>query len=396
MGEGIAINSGAISNTIGGTSAGAAQVHDYNSGNGITVGTDPGDTAATGNTILGNVLFENQGIGIDLGNEGPTVNDSAGHAGPNHFQNYPVVTAYNSSTMTVSGTFHEDGEIGKALRIEFFAGTPSILQGNTYVGSTNVTTDGNGDASFTDVALSNVPPGTDLGLTATATATSAGDTSELSPVFVVTTTTTTLQASPSPFKSGQPINLLATVAVPTGGNPSGSVEFKDETMSFGSAPVVDGQASKSITLPEGQYNITAIYTSDNSLPGSSSDPLPLTVNAADADTTSISATPAFTPAREHEGLLFTGTVSNTSGTVVPSGDVQLVTSGASPTLLGSGTLVNGGFSITINGLAQGLYGIDANYLPASSSFTTSTTHIPWRSPPRPPSRSRPRPPRRRE
>ena len=215
-------------------------------------------------------------LGIDLGNEGPTVNDSAGHAGPNHFQNYPVVTAYNSSTMTVSGTFHEDGEIGKRAADRVLR-RDSLYSSGQHVRRLDERHDGRqrGRELHRRRPLERAPRHRP-GVNRHGDGHDAGDTSELSPVFVVTTTTTTLQASPSPFKSGQPINLLATVAVPTGGNPSGSVEFKDETMSFGSAPVVDGQASKSITLPEGQYNITAIYTSDNSLPGSSSDPLPLT------------------------------------------------------------------------------------------------------------------------
>ena len=50
-------------------------------------------TAGTGNEIRLNSIFSNTGLGIDLGGDGVTLNNSAPHTGPNDYQNFPVITA---------------------------------------------------------------------------------------------------------------------------------------------------------------------------------------------------------------------------------------------------------------------------------------------------------------
>ena len=80
-------NIGASNNTIGGTSAGAGNLIAYNGGAGVDV------LAGTGNAILDNVIYGNKGIGIDLGSDGVTLNDSKGHTGPNNYQDFPIFSA---------------------------------------------------------------------------------------------------------------------------------------------------------------------------------------------------------------------------------------------------------------------------------------------------------------
>jgi len=41
------------------------------------------------NTIRLNSIFNNGALGIDLGDNGPTANDSLPHTGPNNYQNFP-------------------------------------------------------------------------------------------------------------------------------------------------------------------------------------------------------------------------------------------------------------------------------------------------------------------
>ncbi|HXI51901.1 MAG TPA: right-handed parallel beta-helix repeat-containing protein, partial [Candidatus Saccharimonadales bacterium] len=83
----------ASGNLIGGLSAGAANVVAGNRSNGVTVI----NTNLSGDAILGNSIFANIGLGIDLGNDGPTPNDpNDADAGPNGRQNYPVTNSAES------------------------------------------------------------------------------------------------------------------------------------------------------------------------------------------------------------------------------------------------------------------------------------------------------------
>jgi hypothetical protein len=174
--DGVAIDSGAFGNTIGGTESGAGNLIAFNAGNGVTVGNGATDDAA-GNAILGNSIHGNGGIGIDLGNDGPTANTPGGpHDGPNELQNTPVLgTVLSDSTSTVIR-----GSINSApdttYRVEFF-GNSAGSQGQTFLGFLNVTTDDRGHAQFTFDATTRVTPGSVV----TATATDpAGNTSEFS------------------------------------------------------------------------------------------------------------------------------------------------------------------------------------------------------------------------
>src|SRR6185369_17935257 len=98
--QGIAVND-AVGNTIGGTQSGAGNKIAFNNGPGLTILT------GTGNTIRGNSIFSNNGLGIDLGSNGVTPNDGTdGDTGPNFLQNFPIVTGVSSSgsSMTIQGT----------------------------------------------------------------------------------------------------------------------------------------------------------------------------------------------------------------------------------------------------------------------------------------------------
>ena len=65
----------------------------FNLGNGVTVGLSLFD-AAIDNGILGNSIFSNAKLGIDLADNGSTPNSAGGpHTGPNDLQNKPVLTS---------------------------------------------------------------------------------------------------------------------------------------------------------------------------------------------------------------------------------------------------------------------------------------------------------------
>ena len=147
----------------------------FNGGDGITV------LGGAGNRFAGNSIDLNGHLGIDLGDDGVTANDSAdADAGPNNRQNYPVLTAVTAgSATTVTGTFNSTP--ARTFRIEFFhspAADPSGFgEGRTFLGFINLVTDAAGNAVMT-ATFPPVPTGSVV--TATATDLTTLDTSELS------------------------------------------------------------------------------------------------------------------------------------------------------------------------------------------------------------------------
>ena len=114
---------GAANNTIGGTAAGAGNTIAFNGGDGVFVET------GTGNTVLGNSIFSNTGLGIDLGADGVTANDAGdGDTGPNNLQNFPLVTFATSGSIIIQGTLNSAAST--QFRLEFFSNTSCDPSGN--------------------------------------------------------------------------------------------------------------------------------------------------------------------------------------------------------------------------------------------------------------------------
>jgi hypothetical protein len=185
---GVVIQDGASDNTIGGTATGAGNTIADNSGAGVIVGQNAAD-GASGDAILGNTIFANGKLGIDLADDGVTLNDSSGHAGPNLFQDFPVLTSAISSPTgtTVTGTVH--GPANSMLRVELFsspAADPSGYgQGQTFLGAVGgVATDANGDGTFTFNTLQSVGQGVAISATATDANNNTSEFSQDLPVVV--------------------------------------------------------------------------------------------------------------------------------------------------------------------------------------------------------------------
>ena len=176
-GDGVEVFNSASGNSIGGTVTGAGNVIADNA-TGVVIGSSLTDTAIH-NAILGNSIYGNTKLGIDLGDDGVTPNDSKGHSGPNLLQDFPVITqAYTgSSTTTITGTV--SGPANSTLRVELFsnpAADPSGYgQGKVFLGYVMVTTGAGGGGSFTFSPSSSVAVGQFISATATDV---NGDTSE--------------------------------------------------------------------------------------------------------------------------------------------------------------------------------------------------------------------------
>lgn len=132
--------------------------------------------SSTGNMLRQNSIYDNGGLGIDLGGDGVTQNDSGDPDFANNYQNFPVI---NNVTTTINGNLNSFPS--RTYRLEFFssitADATGYGEGRTFLTSLNVTTDGSGNASF---SVANPQP---LGsyISATATDLTTNDTSEFSP-----------------------------------------------------------------------------------------------------------------------------------------------------------------------------------------------------------------------
>jgi parallel beta-helix repeat protein len=143
--------------------------------------------SATGNAILRNTIFNNSGLGIDLGDAGVTPNDKNKDTdtGANKLQNFPELTI-----ATVGGSRRIAGMLKSAAStvfiLEFYAAGPNLDdtdpsfhgEGALFLNTVGVTTNASGVAFF-DVPLPAGPVTAGHYITATATDTN-GNTSEFS------------------------------------------------------------------------------------------------------------------------------------------------------------------------------------------------------------------------
>ncbi len=180
--NGVAVESGAYGNLIGGAGGGEGNRIVDSGWDGVTVGD------GSGNTILGNEIVSSGDVGIDLDNDGVTANDADDlDSGSNDLLNFPVITSAVETSGTVAVGFDLDVPAGD-YRIEFFtnqaANPTGYGEGETYVATYDVVGHPGGTASYTTSYAGSAG----LLLTATTTAgtsTPYGSTSEFSAVVPV-------------------------------------------------------------------------------------------------------------------------------------------------------------------------------------------------------------------
>ena len=191
----------ASDSAIGGMASGEGNIIAFNDGAGVQVHSN------TRNGVLGNAIFSNAGLGIDLGGDGVTPNDAGdGDTGANNLQNFPVLTSAvtGGGTITIGGTL--DSAASTAFRVELFANTacdPSGHgEGETFLGAATATTDAGGIATFSVGLTKAVAAGQSI----TATATDPNNnTSEFSACV------TAVAAPPVPGVSGPASAALAAL-----------------------------------------------------------------------------------------------------------------------------------------------------------------------------------------
>ena len=174
-------------NTIGGIATEEANTIAHNGSHGIYM-SDMGFFTSRRNPILSNSLYDNGGLGIDLYPEGTTSNDTGdADSGANDLQNYPVLSGVSTDESSFARAHGSLNSLASTtFRLQFFYSDtcdPSGYgEGQYLFGDTLVTTDGSGDVSFSFDFAAAVPESAFI--TATATDTTLGNTSEFSQAIV--------------------------------------------------------------------------------------------------------------------------------------------------------------------------------------------------------------------
>ncbi len=232
------------------------------------------------NDILVNRIYNNSGLGIDLNDDGVTANDLGdADLGANDNANYPTVTSaeVNGTSITISGTLNTNSN--RSATLHFYANAiadPSGHgEGEIYIGSYDVVTDGSGNASF-ETTFNGISFSAGYYITATST-TSAG-TSEYSSQYLSTLRRTIVNTN-SDIIDGDTTSLDTLRATPGADgliSLAEAITAANNTTNNGAADVIhfDLSGSNIITLTQNLPVITeAIYIDGSSDPNFISSPI---------------------------------------------------------------------------------------------------------------------------
>lgn len=120
----------------------------YNHNSGVVV------TSGLSNSVYLNSIYSNSQYGIDLGNNGITLNDAMdSDSGADGLQNFPALTSATAATKTIAGKVTTTPQTYVTL---YFYATPQCDangygEGKKYLGSASVHTNNNGTAKFSAV-----------------------------------------------------------------------------------------------------------------------------------------------------------------------------------------------------------------------------------------------------
>lgn len=257
-------------------------------------------------------------------------------------------SSLNPSTVNQSVTF-------TATVSNNATGTITFLDGSASLGNVTVAS---GSATLSTSALTAGPH--------TITASYGGDTNDGTATSApLTQTVNKLDPSlPPPTVSSPTITLggseTITEAVPTG--VSGPVTFTEGGTAIGTAPVVSGVATITVTtLPVGTDPITASTPGDTINNPATSPATTVTVNKV---TPTIAVSSSLNPSASNQPVTFTATA--------PTGATGTVTFLDGSTPLGTSTLTNGQASITVPTLTAGSHTITASYL-GDTTYSAATS-----------------------
>ena len=126
---------GSSNNTVGGPAELDGNIVAHNTSDGVTI--SPG---STGNSVLSNSTYQNSGLGIEIGYDGSTPNDTGdADSGANNLQNSPeIVQAQIYSSGYVRVVYEVDSAPGNSaypLLVQFFKADADGQEGKTLLAS---------------------------------------------------------------------------------------------------------------------------------------------------------------------------------------------------------------------------------------------------------------------
>ena len=343
---------------------------------------------SAGVAILGNSIYGNTGLGIDLGGDGVTANNGTINASlPNYGMDFPVIVyaRLNGTSLTVNGyvgSVPNQSTFANA-RVEFFQSdnSPSGYgQGRRYLGC--LTTDANGNFNGT-LTVSGIAKGDKI--TATATDTS-NNTSEFGPNILTAGITVTPTSGLITTEAGGTAQFTVVLD---------SQPTADVTIGISSNDITEGTVSaSSLTFTPANWNeaqtvtVTGVDDLINdgdiaySIITAAATSADLNYNGLDASNvslTNIDNETSIIVTKDHpagstygQAITFTSTVSASSGAGTPTGAVQFQID--SQNLGAEVTLQSGIASITVSSLSAGSHIVMANYISDNTpTFQNSQT-----------------------
>jgi hypothetical protein len=188
-------------------------------------------------------------------------------------------------------------------------------------------------------------------------------------------TTTTVTSSVNPSSWHQTVTFTATVHGAFGGEPTGTVTFKNGATALGTGALnASGVATLTTTaLNVGVHSITVAYPGDTDFTTSTSSPLAQTVNKAATTTTLVSSA---NPSNPGQAVTFTATIKPAFGGVATGGTVSFKDGS---TIIGTGTVSAANkATFTTSKLAAGTHLVTAVYQASTnlkSSFSTAVKQV---------------------
>lgn len=213
------------------------------------------------NSVLSNSISNNAGLGIDIGTDGVTPNDSGDtDTGANNLQNFPLLTQAVSSGGNTTVTGSLNSLPNTSFTLDFFHSVSCDAsangEGEIFLGSTNVTTDGSGNASVNATFPILVANGRSISATSTDP---NGNTSEFSNCVSVGGGS----LFSDDFSDGNASDWTFTKGTWTVTNETltGTVDKKGDAVSpdFGSCSICTFQANLGIQTPGGRVSLIGWY-----------------------------------------------------------------------------------------------------------------------------------------
>ena len=280
----------------------------------------------------------------------------------------PGQTVTYTATVTTGGVPEDNGSV------EFFDATTK-----TYLGTSGLS---NGTAALAVTLNQRLTVGDTIVATYLPTTGALAPSSGQITQAVLAATTTTLSGPSSTPVYGEQVSFTFTVTdtTPSGGTPTGTVEFYDGSTDLGPGTVLSGSGStvtssfNTSKLTAGTHNITAVYTPSGPFQ-TGTDTLKLLV---DKDATTTDSTSTLFSNFGQTVTLTAVITANSPGGGTPTGTVRFVDVTTGNTL-GSGTLSGGVATLRVSVLEfgvhtiQAIYGGDGNFTGSSSRQNTRVT-----------------------